>query len=355
MTGAVLSRAGFRQRTRLATPALLVAANLPDIEVFGSPFGFNYLESHRGITHSLVGSALLATGLAGCLYLVDRLSRRGAVSRSSFRALWVVCLAGIFSHVALDFLNDYGIRPWLPFSGAWVYGDLLSIVDPWLWIILGSALYVGTRSPAGRLGWLVLGCMMFAAVCLGRNLSAGIAWLVILAALLAAGLALRRRGYNPAVAALLLLALYLGGVVVMRENVARVVRSRATALVSGSPVKIDVLPGRPNQDRSWTVVAEAPGKYYISEVRLRDWRLELPGFEAFEKNLDDLCYLASLSQEQMAVMARFARYPSVAVEPSANGCRVWLRDLRYARRNEPGWGVAHATVALTGPRPVQSR
>ncbi len=353
--GAALSRAGLRQKTQLATPALITAANLPDIEVFGSPFGFNYLEVHRGITHSLAGSAVLATGLAGCLYLIDRLRRRNDFSHCSFRTFWIICLAGVFSHVGLDFLNDYGIRPWMPFSGAWVYGDLLSIVDPWLWIILGSALFLGTRSSAGRLGWLALGCLLFAAVSLGRNLAVGIVWGMILSALLASGFALRRRGYNPALAALLLLLLYLGGVFVVRESVSRAARARGEALVNDHILKIDVLPGSPASDRTWTVVMDAPGKYYVSEVGLRNWRSDPPVFEAFVKNLDDPCYLASLSQEQMAVMARFARYPSVAVETSGDSCTVWLRDLRYARENRPGWGVVRATVRLPQSRPAQSR
>ncbi len=346
-----MSRAGLRQKTPLATPALIAAANLPDIEVFGSPFGFNYLEVHRGITHSLAGSAILATGLAGCLYLIDYLRRREASFHCSFRTFWIICLAGVFSHVSLDFLNDYGIRPWMPFSSAWVYGDLLSIVDPWLWVILGSALFLGTRSPAGRLGWLALGCLMFAAVSLGRSLAVGIVWGMILAVLLASGSALRRRGYNPAIAALFLLVLYLGGVFVVRESVSRAARAGAEALVSDHILRIDVLPGPPNSDRTWTVVIDTPGKFYVSEVGLRNWQVDQPAFEAFVKNLDDPCYLESLSQEQMAVMARFARYPSVAVETSGDNCTVWLRDLRYARENRPGWGAARASVPLPQPRP----
>ncbi len=353
--GVTLSRAGLGQKTRLATPALIVAANLPDIEVFGSPFGFNYLEVHRGITHSLAGSAILAPGLAGCLYLIDRLRKRNASSQTTFLTLWIVSLAGVFSHVALDFLNDYGIRPWMPFNSAWHYGDLLSIVDPWLWIILGSALYLGTRSRAGRLGWLALGSLMFAVVTLGRGLAVGIAWVMILAALLAVGFALRRRGHNPAVAALIVLGLYVGSVLVVRENVERAAHAGGATLISEDILKIDVLPGRPTSNRSWTVVMEARSRFYVAEVGLQDWQADPPAFESFDKNLDDPCYLASLNQKQMAVMAHFARYPSVAVETSGNSCTVWLRDLRYARKNQPGWGVAHATVVLPRSQPIQSR
>jgi len=35
------------------------------------------------------------------------------------------------------------------------------------------------------------------------------------------------------------------------------------------------------------------------------------------------------------------------VETAGNVCTVWLRDLRYARKNAEGWGVARAVVPVT--------
>ena len=37
---------------------------------------------------------------------------------------------GLASHFLLDYLISYGIRPWLPFSGRWYYGDFVFVVDP---------------------------------------------------------------------------------------------------------------------------------------------------------------------------------------------------------------------------------
>jgi inner membrane protein len=44
----------------------------------------------------------------------------------------------ILSHPILDTLNTYGVRWLMPFSGRWFYGDALFIVDPWMWLVLGT-------------------------------------------------------------------------------------------------------------------------------------------------------------------------------------------------------------------------
>ena len=49
LVGAALGRAGLYRRTRLAAGALIIGANLPDIDVLGLPFGEN-LSIRRGIT-----------------------------------------------------------------------------------------------------------------------------------------------------------------------------------------------------------------------------------------------------------------------------------------------------------------
>jgi len=174
----------------------------------------------------------------------------------------------------------------------------------------------------------------------------GMIWLSILAALLAVGRTMQQRGRNIAAGALVLVVIYLGGALLVREQIAREAGACTPALVADNVLGIDVLPGRPTSDHSWLVVAETPERFYVAEVGLQDWQKDPPAFEAFDKNLSHPCYLAALSQKQMAVMARFARYPSVSVETSGGTCTVWLRDLRYARANRPGWGAAYATVPL---------
>ncbi len=45
------------------------------------------------------------------------------------------CLAGL-SHILLDYTNNYGVRPFWPFSERWYSGDIVFIVDPILLVIL---------------------------------------------------------------------------------------------------------------------------------------------------------------------------------------------------------------------------
>jgi inner membrane protein len=53
-------------------------------------------------------------------------------------------LAGL-SHLLLDFTNNYGIRPFVPFSYRWYSWDIVFIVEPLLWVFL---LLIGLLMPA---------------------------------------------------------------------------------------------------------------------------------------------------------------------------------------------------------------
>ena len=95
LIGAVLGQAGLKRRTRAAMPALIMAANLPDIDVFGRIFGWQSLVVHRGFTHGLGGLLLLPPLLAGLLLLVDRWRvARGRVPADALpmRPLWLLAL-----------------------------------------------------------------------------------------------------------------------------------------------------------------------------------------------------------------------------------------------------------------------
>ena len=345
LVGAALGRAGLSKKAPLAAPALLVAANLPDLDIFGWLIGQNYLDFHRGITHAVAGSLALSVGQAAVFHGINLWRARKTPARPSLGWMWIVCLTGILSNPVLDYLNDYGIRPWMPFDSSWHYGDLLGITDPWVWIIFGSVLFVGTRSRWGRVGWLVLGGLMLTFLSLSRGLAFAAVWTTVLLAAVAAGRLMRQRGLNAALAALGLFTAYLAALLAMRESVAMSARGAVPGLIAGKIERIEVLPGRPASPHRWMVVVESPDQYHIADVTLQDWRAHPPLFETFDKNLDHACYRASLAQEEIASLARFARFPSVSVEVSGDRCSVWLRDLRYARKNEPTWGTAHATVS----------
>src|SRR5207247_4968018 len=75
-------------------------------------------------------------------------------------SLIAVSWLGLLLHLAFDSLNNYGVRPFLPFSSRWLYGDLVFIVDPWFWLLLGAGLHLGLRAGVvpeaiAWLGWAV--------------------------------------------------------------------------------------------------------------------------------------------------------------------------------------------------------
>ena len=181
--------------------ASVVAANLPDFEalvLWPPPLGDKaaYLLHHRGWSHSLVGIAAEAAAFAGVLWwLAARGASRGRSTpdprppsaRASgcqteppvggvfagftfSRGLTVTAL-GAGSHLFLDWWNGYGVRPFYPWDPSWYYGDLVFIVDPWVWLMLGGGLVCGTRR-FGRAKW---GWYALAAV--GTAVVAGACWM----------------------------------------------------------------------------------------------------------------------------------------------------------------------------------
>jgi inner membrane protein len=134
LVGAVLAEAGLRRRTRYAAAALVLGANLPDLD---APMAFTAygLGFRRGITHGIPALIVLPFLLAGALLLWARI--RGTRSEVVPRELLLLAGLAIATHPVLDWMNSYGMRWLLPFDGGWTYGDSLFIVDPWLLLLLG--------------------------------------------------------------------------------------------------------------------------------------------------------------------------------------------------------------------------
>ncbi len=160
-----MGRAGLNRKTALATATLTLAAEAPDLDVLsrfgGSAFGLNH---HRGLTHSFLGVPLVAAAVVGFMYVFWRLRGR-RTDNPNLPPRWgllfgYACLAGL-SHILLDFTNNYGVRPFWPFSERWISWDIVFVVEPVLLVILTLGLIVpalfsliddeiGSRSKAER-------------------------------------------------------------------------------------------------------------------------------------------------------------------------------------------------------------
>jgi len=143
-----MGRAGLNRKTALATLTLTLAAEAPDLDIigrfWGPAFGF---EHHRGFTHSFLGVPLVAIVVVGFVYLVWRLRGR-RTNDPNLPPRWgllflYACLAGL-SHILLDFTNNYGVRPFWPFSEKWYSWDIVFIIEP----IMFGLLVLGLIVPA---------------------------------------------------------------------------------------------------------------------------------------------------------------------------------------------------------------
>jgi inner membrane protein len=151
MAGWALGQAGLKTATRKGLAALILAANMPDIDVFFGNAPWDPLAIHRGFTHGLVGGVLVMPPvLAGLLWLLDRWQlNRGTVFKSGLpmRFGWLValCYLGAITHPLLDLLTTYSVQLLSPFSDRWYHADGLFIIDIWLWLLLALAIGISKR------------------------------------------------------------------------------------------------------------------------------------------------------------------------------------------------------------------
>jgi inner membrane protein len=67
-----------------------------------------------------------------------------------FWRTYAVALIAMATHPVLDFLNPYGLRPFLPWSGKWYYGDIMFIFDPYVDAALLAGILWGSWRPTHR-------------------------------------------------------------------------------------------------------------------------------------------------------------------------------------------------------------
>jgi inner membrane protein len=180
LVGAVIGQAGLKRKTGLAMPALILGANLPDID--GACYfldNMQHLALRRGLTHGPIAWVVLPFLLAGLLYGFDRWqAQRGKRPEGrepvNFKWLYLLSLIACLTHPALDWMNVYGIRLLEPFSSRWFYGDVLFIIDVWLWAGLGFATWLSLRREKRGGNWRNVGRTALAGALAYIGVNAGI-------------------------------------------------------------------------------------------------------------------------------------------------------------------------------------
>src|SRR5688572_29741452 len=154
LVGAALAEAGLKHRTALGAATLMIGANFPDIDALAVPFGHG-VDFRRGWTHGVLALVVLPFVLTLMMLAWDRCVAAPRALRQGIerprgdavpRELLVLSAIAILTHPTLDWMNEYGMRWLMPFSGRWFYGDTLFIVDPWLWAMLGVGVALARRT-----------------------------------------------------------------------------------------------------------------------------------------------------------------------------------------------------------------
>ncbi len=341
-TGAALAASGLRRATPLATAALILGANAPDIDILAA-FGpdFSSVAHRRGWTHGLPAIAVFPFLLTGLLLFWDRFVRRRFDSAAAaIRAgpLLSVAALGVATHPALDWLNNYGMRWLMPFDGRWFYGDALFIIDPWVWLALGGPLFLMHARRVSSLAawcvfWLLASVLVFSTADVPEP--ARWFWIAGLGALLgarAAGLNAPRR--DPGVqwiarAALVLIVVYMGAASLANVPARAEVRAALAARGLG-PVERIMIGPVPANPFAGDVVAQTPDAYHTGRW---NW-FARPRFEAGSPSIPRLAPNAlSETASGVAEAQRFltwARFPYFEIETLDSGSHiVRFRDARY--------------------------
>ena len=159
LTGWALGQAGLKTRSRKGLAALVLGANMPDVDVLFGWVAWEPLAMHRGFTHGIVGGVLLLPPLlAGLLWLFDRWQVSSGTMFDSglpmhFGRLVGLSYIGALSHPLLDLQNTYAVQLLSPLSDAWFHNDALFIIDVWLWLALAVGIAVSRRREARGRNW----------------------------------------------------------------------------------------------------------------------------------------------------------------------------------------------------------
>src|SRR5215470_12255963 len=153
--GLTLARTPLGRAGRGTTTALVIASNVPDIDIVTTlRGGASYLQWHRGPSHGLIGLVVLGLLTAVLVRGVQRFQigvpRAPDEPEAPFGMLVAASMVGVFCHILMDFPTSYGTRLLSPFSWHWFATDLMPIVDIYLIIVLVAGLLFGAASAEAR-------------------------------------------------------------------------------------------------------------------------------------------------------------------------------------------------------------
>jgi inner membrane protein len=354
LIGLAASKAGLEKLSPGTTTLCVLAANAPDSDILVLIFGgrWAFLHHHRGITHSIVGTAALALMLPLIFYggnlLLSRL--RATAVRVRLPGLILASLIVSATHPLMDWTNNYGVRFLLPWNPRWFYGDFVFIIDPFLWIILGGAVFLLTSSTKKQLlVWVIIALVPSYLVLIGPGGPARLAnetlirLLWVAAMLLVVSLYRRkiggRLGARIAIAALAVATIYCGGLAAIHAVALHQAKAEALGIANEHTeqlVKVAAMPTVANPTE-WACVMETDRAAYKFNLSLLHGRPANPPLVRYEKPraANSPAITQALNDNRAQIFMGFARFPVVEVvgEDCVTQTLVQFADLRYT---EPG-------------------
>ncbi len=300
LAGAALGEAGLKRQTALGMGTLLIASNLPDVDVAVFTTDTLWMAFRRGWTHGVLAMVVMPAVLAGVVLAFDHVRSR----RANLRGLLVLAYLGTWLHVFMDWLNSYGVRLLMPFSNRWFYGDALYIIDPWLYLFFGAAFVIARVGGA-------------------RNWPAP--WLAARGGLAVAG------AYVA-----LMLASNMWARAEVRDGLARAGRPSTTRFM--------VTPVLANPLRR-EVVIETGDRYEKGLL----WFEPQPHFRPLgygvDLNQSDPLVQQAVKTPLFQAYLSWSRFPFYVIERTGDGARVYLNDYRYADASgRHGWAAVVVAI-----------
>ena len=383
LVGLAVAKAGLERASPLATTVCVVAANAADADLLSGLFGGRWtaLHYHRGITHSITGTVVLGVLIPTIFYLFGRAVSiwRQQLSPMRYSGLLLASLIAAATHPALDWTNNYGVRFLLPWNARWFYGDMLFIVDPYIWLMLGGAVFLLTSNRRLKIvAWATLGSaitllVLFAPV--QRAMGSGdlrplhLIWIAgILGFIVLRIIKINERaGKSIAIAALALVIIYSGVLAAAHKIAYQRATDAANELIRPSGEIVQRMAAMPTlgDPRRWLCVAETDRAIYRFVVRLgtTPYLVEsprpqsdsnhTPAIERFEKTPGNELVNTAVRDPRAQILLGFARFPFAKVEDDNCVGRtvVEFADLRYT---EPG-PQARGNFSLNVPVDCASR
>ncbi|HLO00264.1 MAG TPA: metal-dependent hydrolase [Pyrinomonadaceae bacterium] len=365
LVGLTAAKAGLEKLSPGATALCLLAASAPDVDIVTLIFRgrWSFLEHHRGITHSIVGTLALVVLLPLVFYLIDRLIAQleKRKPRVKLKGLLLVSLAVTATHPFLDWTNNYGVRLLLPWNARWFYGDFLFVIDPFFWMVLGGASFLLTsKSKKQLIAWLVVALIPTYLVLVrsagetpsSNNIPLRLFWitgLVVLVILCRTKIG-REGSARVAIVALVTVAIYscaLAAIHVVALRRATVQAGNIANSHTERLLRVAAMPTVANPT-AWLCVLETDRATYRFNLSVPGNLPDAPQVVRFEKPVAPAADVVARAAEddRAQVFLGFARFPVVRVigDDCLTQTLVQFADLRYT---EPGKG--RGTFSLDVP------